>query len=215
MSTQSCTSNASQWIPLVKTYTGTKDQPDNVSVFYKHGNGEIEIMDEAFVNSMGHSPFLIITALPRISKAIKKIFKELSLGFSREDSELWNAFKNLARGGAQCIPLLGNATLYVFDYFRTNFYFHPKIKAALANENKSIMGFAFDGKVVAQFSPEELESCFRATNTSQTENLNDSLVTLYYIWIRSLQVIHDKHSSTTRLELAQDLERRIKAGSLG
>ncbi len=211
MSTQSCTSSTSQWIPLVKTFTGTKDQPDNVSIFYKDANGKIEIMDEAFVNSMGHSPFLMITALPRINKAIKQIFKELSLGFSREDSELWNAFKNLARGGAQLVPLLGNAILYVLDYFRTNFYFHPKIKAALASENNPVMGFAFDGKVVATFSPEELKSFFNRSHTSQTEDYEVSLAHLYTGWLVTLQETQNNSNTDTRLELVQDLERRIKA----
>ena len=152
------------------------------------------------------------TAVLRIQEAVNQVFEEINLGFSREDSELWNAFKNLARGGAQLLPLLGNAILYVLDYFRTNFYFHPKIKAALASENNPVMGFAFDGKVVATFSPEELKAFFNRSHTSETKDYDVSLAHLYTGWLVTLQETQNNSNTDTRLELVQDLERRIKAG---
>ncbi len=216
MSSQSCSSSNPYSIPLVRYYTGTKDQPDNVSIFYKDKNGNIDIKDENVANSMGHKPFSMNTAVLRIQEAVNQVFEEINLGFSREDSDLWNAFKNLARGMVQLFPLVGNATLYVFDYFRTNFYFHPKIKATLASENSPVMGFAFDGKIIATFSPEEMNASIkRSASSSNTEGLHDPLVTLEYIWTESILVELKAKSTFTRLELAQDLERRIKAGSLG
>ena len=158
MTTQSCTHSIPVWEP----YTGTIDQPDSVSIFYRHGNGDkIEIVDESFVNSLGHSPTNMLTALPRISAAFHRIL-----------SEPCNAIKNLVRGIIQLIPLLGNATLYAFDYVRTNFYFHSQLKAALANQDSPVIGVAFDGKIVASFSPEELARALGSEPNDHLKSLN-------------------------------------------
>src|ERR1700722_19564757 len=104
------------WIPLVRTYTGTVDQPDVVSIFLKSKKAQVKIVDEQIVNSLGHSPKKFLTALPRIREAVKVIFEEIKNGTCfTENSEFWNACKNGARGIVQLVPLLGNLALLIYD----------------------------------------------------------------------------------------------------
>jgi hypothetical protein len=166
MSIQTCTNSNREWLPLLKPYTGTKDQPDTVSIFYKHGGseGKIEIADEGIVNLNEYSvaqldkysPFAFTMAVVRVEEAVKLIFEEFRLGISRENSDLWNAFKNLVRGALLFIPLLGNVTLYLHDKARNHFCFHSQIKTTLARQNQPLLGIAFDGKIIVQFSLDQL-----------------------------------------------------------
>jgi hypothetical protein len=199
-------------ICLSDPYTGTQDEPDSVSLFYKQENGDIQFANEGIKNALGHSPLLgIPSAFPRIDKAVRQIFKECQLGAFREDSDLLNAIKNLIRGVAQLVPLLGNATLYVFDYVRTNLYFHSQIKTALAQQNGPIMGIAFDGKIVGQFSQVEMEAAFTVKDKIPVE---DHLAVLSYSWFSCLWHASKVDAETTRLQLAQNLVRQIKTKTL-
>jgi len=197
---------------MVKPYTGTRHQPDAVSVFFKYGKGrdEIKIADETIVNSLGHSPLHFITAIPRITKAVKKIFKILK-GVSYETRELWNAFKNLARGTIQLIPCAGNVTLFAYDLIRTNLYFHPKIKTALADEKEPVMGIAFDGKVVVKFSSEAMKSILSDKSKKSIDETHDSsLVTLQYMWLALLSKASENKSTCSRFELTQKLKNHLE-----
>ena len=199
-------------ICLSDPYTGTQDAPDSVTLFYKQGNGNIKFANEEIKNAMGHSPLSgIPSAFPRIDKAVRQIFNECQLGAFRADSDLLNAIKNLMRGVVQLVPLLGNVTLYVFDYVRTNLYFHSKIKVALAQQNGPIMGIAFDGKIVGQFSQAEMEAAFTVKDKAPVK---DHLAVFNYSWLTYLGHVYKIDPGTTRLQLAQNLVHKIKTKSL-
>jgi hypothetical protein len=164
-------------------------------------------VDEAIVNSIGYAPLEFTTAIARVNNAVKQIFKEFSLGISRENSELWNAFKNLVRGGLQFIPLLGNAALYLYDKARNHFCFHPHIKTALASQNQPLLGIAFDGKVVVSFSLDELAARLGSKIDSPP------LRVLYSTWIILLQKTGAQESAQTRLQLAGRLRTWVYEGT--
>ena len=124
-------------------YTGTLNQPDTVTFFYLERRGPIHFTEESIVNSKGYSPLNFMTAIERIGAAVAKIF--------RENSDLWNAFGNLFRGVVQLVPIAGNGALYVWDCIKA-YYDHRLIYASL-DKTHSVMGIAFDGKIVATFPP--------------------------------------------------------------
>jgi uncharacterized protein (TIGR02452 family) len=189
--------------PLGMPYTGTKSQPETVSFFLKQ-RGKIEFYDEAIINSSGYSPFQCVTAIVRIRKAVRKIWEEIA-GARRENSEFGNACKNLIRGCVQLVPVLGNAVLYLFDRLRTHLYFHPQIKAALANHPESSMGVAFDGKIVAEFSASQFLSYLNegaTTPSSSPQEDEKNLALLGYMWLSTLLESPKK----TRLQLAEELQ---------
>lgn len=176
-------------------YTGTVDQPDSVSLFYKHSDGHVEIANEEIMNSLGYNPVNMALAIERIKEASQRMWKEDSL----------NAVQNFVRAIVQLVPLLGNAALYAFDYVRTNFYFHHKVKQALANQQQPVMGIAFDGKIVASFSEEEFSRALK--------NPDNNMAVFNYLWLALLTDAHKKDPMPSRLQLAEKLQANIRANT--
>jgi hypothetical protein len=186
-------------------YTGTKDQPETVSLFLTQGD-QVEFYDEAIINSLGHSPFEWLTAIERIKKAAHKIWEEIALGVGRENSAFGNACNNLIRGVVQLVPILGNGALYLFDHLRTNFQFHPWIKTVLTAipRSESVMGIAFDGSIVAQFPTHKfLNQLGRNPTASTPQGDKGPLALLAYTWISVLQKSSGK---LTRLQCAKKIQ---------
>lgn len=183
--------------PLWQPYTGTECQPETVSIFYKCGNGQdkIEIYDEEIVNSLGHSPVNFISAIERIQSAAKEIFEILKYGPSEFNDDLPNAFMNLGRGIVQLVPLAGNGVLYIFDKIRTHFFYHSQIKAALANENETVVGIAFDGKIIAKFNSEKLKTA------------DNPLPVASVIWAKLVINGLEKNLPKTRLQLVDTFKK--------
>jgi hypothetical protein len=198
--TTSTTDN--NWIPLLKTYTGTKDQPDVATVFFKSDANEVHTKDEQKTNELGYSPCELGSARLRIEKAAKILFKEMKQGtFFKENSESWNAFKNLSRGIIQLFPLLGNGILYIHDLARIHFSTHPKLKSALSNQVDPVVGLAFDGVPVFTVPFSVFQSNY--PNSARTPNETTSL--LVCIWGNSkLRAINNCSQLTTR-ELAEKM----------
>ena len=193
--TQTQNNTQNYWVPLVKTYTGTPDQPDVVSIFLKSGEN-IKIADEQIVNAMGHSPIDFITAFPRIEKAAKIMLKEIKQGTCfKAESEFWNAFKNGIRGIVQLVPLLGNAILWAYDGLRTTCSIHPKIKTAIA-EQQNVIGVAFDGKPVMTIPLNEVSSKYE-----------EPFSVANYCWAGLLKRRFEEGSKLTRRELIEDLKK--------
>ncbi len=198
--TQTQTNTQNYWVPLVKTYTGTPDQPDVVSIFLKSGekNSTVKIADEQIVNEMSHSPLNLITAFPRIEKAAKIMFKEIKKGTCfNPESEFWNAFKNGVRGIVQLVPLLGNAILWAYDGLRTTCSIHPKIKTAIA-EQQNVIGVAFDGKPVMTMPLNQVSSKYE-----------DPFSVANYCWASLLQRRVEEGSQLTRRELLADFKKAL------
>src|SRR5690242_1969910 len=80
---------------LNKPYTGTLEQPDVVTIFFKSGNNDVKFYDENLINSIPYRPLRYFQNLPvvayRAETALKKIFQPSSL------EEFGNGFKNLSR----------------------------------------------------------------------------------------------------------------------
>lgn len=194
--------------PLVRSYTGTLDNPDTVSVFFK-SRSNIEFRDEALFNSMSYSPTNYFRNIPivlsKIDEACKRIFKNMK----GERGDLWNACKNLGRGMIQLIPLVGNATLYLYDQVKMKFYTHPQIKTELSNKNEAVFGLAFDGKIINTFSRIELESFIHEGDTTQSDNPLDLL---YYYWLIMLEDNLKNDTGRTKLQLATVLANDIHHG---
>ena len=197
MTSQVSSANYERSRPLWEPYTGTENQPDSVSIFYKAGDEKntIKIADEEIVNSLGHSPFEFMIAMERIIPATKEIFEILRYGTSQHNDTLSNAFNNLGRGLIQLVPLAGNATLYLYDKVRTNFFIHPQINAALADVKGPVVGIAFDGKILTKFSSAKLK------------NADDPLAVSQYLWVSMLKHTLDKDLSKTRLQLVDSFEK--------
>jgi hypothetical protein len=199
----------SAWIPLVKTYTGTADQPDVISIFLK-SNNEVKIVDEQITNSMGYSPLNFITAIPRMKKAVKIIFQEIAQrSCFKENSEFWNAFKNLTRSIVQLVPLLGNATLYIHDKLRTNLHIHPKIAAELSNQ-QDVFGVAFDGKPVFSMPLRDVKFRMRL---EESRSDDDTLIFANYLWHGLKKDVIDRNSQVTTRQLAEKMHRGLQGAS--
>ena len=204
-STTQATTNY-QWIPIVKTYTGTKDQPDVVTVFFKSNGKDIYFSDEESVNQLGHSPMNFLTALLRIKKAAKILSQKWKQGtFFKENSESWNAFKNLSRGVIQLIPLIGNAILYIHDAARIHLSVRPKIKSALSNQEEPVVGLAFDGTPVFTVPISALHANYESDERTPNERL--ALVT--YLWVALRKRSIENNSTSTTRELAETMRQML------
>lgn len=205
MATTTTSTTTNYWVPLVKTYTGTKDQPDVVTVFFKSDTKEVHTKDEQIINEMGHSPCNLGSARLRI-EAAKILFKELKAGtFFKENSESWNALKNLSRGIIQLFPLLGNAVLYIHDLARVHFSTHPKLKSALSNQVEPVVGLAFDGTPVFTVP----YSVFQSKYPNAERKPDETTALLAYMWASlRLRATEDCSQLTTR-ELAERMRQML------
>lgn len=174
---------------LTIPYTGTDDQPDIVSLFFKNNKNEVFIYDEKITDELDYEPLIFSNALHRIKEAVNRIFL---------CNDLWNATKNLTRGIFALTPFIGNAALYLYDRVKTYFYTHPKIRNALSNQDGPLLGIAFDGKILTFFSPDQLLKSDNPLNV------------LTAIWLRLLNENLDS-PLTTRRELANKIIKRFTA----
>lgn len=200
------------WIPLVKPYTGTADQPDVVSIFLKskNSNNEVKIVDEQITNSLDYFPLNFFSAIPRMKKAVKTIFQEIAQrSCFKENSEFWNAFKNLTRSIVQLVPLLGNATLYIHDKLRTNLHIHPKIAAELSNQ-QDVFGVAFDGKPVFSMPLKDVRSRMKLT---ENRSDHDTLIFANYLWHCLKKDVIDWNLQVTTRQLAEKMHRGLQGAS--
>jgi hypothetical protein len=199
--TQSNTNGRS--LPIDEVYTGTKEQPDVVSVFFKPNGSEIFIADEQLLDDLGHSPFEFMSAVRRIRKAVAVLFQELKQGtLFDKNSESWNALKNLSRGVIQLVPLLGSAVLYTYDLARIHMFVHPEIKSALSNREGSLLGIAFDGKPI--FTVPLSLLCQNRTKTP-----TETLTLLQYIWLSMIINTHENKNNRTRREIAELMASKV------
>ena len=204
-STTSSTTN-NYWFPLVKTYTGTKDQPDVATVFFKSDTKEVHTKDEQIINEMGHSPWNLGSARLRIEKAAKILFKKMKQGtFFKENSESWNALKNLSRGIIQLLPLLGNGVLYIHDLARIHFFTHPKLKSALYNQVEPVVGLAFDGVPIVTVP----YSVFQSKYPNAERKPDETTALLAYMWASLKQRAIENCSQLTTRELAARMRQML------
>ena len=148
-------------------YTGSDLQPDTISVFVKAGSNENSFQIKhlnALANWCGYFPIVsTFTGLIRIVTSVKKIFEDLSqAAWNSNDSraqEAWNGVKNLFRGLVEMVPLIGNASLIVYDSIRAAIYFDGPIQHSIANED-NIAGVAFDGKIIFTIPLDRLDAIF-------------------------------------------------------
>ncbi len=204
---QTQTNSNSHWVPLVKTYTGTANQPDVVNVFLKsrHYPGHIKIVDEQIVNSLGHSPLNFLTAIPRIQKAIKIMFREIKQKTRfNENSKFWNAFKNGVRGIVQLVPLLGNVTLYIYDQLRTALHTHPKLEKELSDQ-QDVLGIAFDGKPIFSVPLSTVNPLY----SMESRDADAVLALVNYTWLSLKQRFIETDSQITTRDLADRLRQMI------
>ena len=188
------------WVP----YTGTSDQPDAVSIFYKDANGSVSIQDEALHNSLDYNPLNFCHAMDRVQVAAYRIF----LCIQGKDNDLWNACKNLTRGVVAMIPLVGNGALYLYDTVKSKFFTHPQLTADLKSQTGPILGIAFDGKIVTTFPLEKF-------NAAMKGECKEPLPVLTYLWLSLLCRAHKEDApETTRAKVAIRLADMINARSL-
>lgn len=144
---------APNWI----TFTGTKDNPNVVSVFVKSDqlpNGiqdGIQIVDEQIYNQIAtesnYNDSWKLSTL-RIQTAAQVILREILEGsVFQKESQLTTACANLFRGSVQIIPFLGNKILSIYDKIRIDYFIHPQLKRSLA-EKHEVIGIAFDAKPI-------------------------------------------------------------------
>jgi hypothetical protein len=184
--------------PILFPYTGTKDQPDIVSFFFKNDQNQVFLMHENNHAQLNYNPLNFLDAICRIIEAVNEIF----LCMRGKDSDLWNATKNLTRGVVALIPFIGNAALYLYDIIKTNFYTNPKIKNSLSSQCGPIIGIAFDGKVIKTFSMDEFSKGLKRQSDNPLAKLN-------YIWISLLQKSLNESPNITREELVNKLTDNI------
>lgn len=204
MTTQSSTISQPTNYTLCNPYTGTLEQPDTVNLFLKTGK-KLDIFNENIINSLGYSPLNYFRNLPptlwRIEEAVQKIFANLK----GERGDLFNALKNLGRGIIQLFPIVGGPALYLYDQVKQFLYGYPEIQAVAGNEQRSVLGIAFDGKVIATFTLQEFNN--RVNQNGTQTDPKGSFVQLKYMWLKMLA---DSNPSTTRHEIALRLSNYIK-----
>lgn len=212
MTTITINSTPSHQYLLANPYTGTIEQPDTVSLFFRSGK-RLDIVDENIINGLAYSPLAYFhnlhSTLWRIQEAALKIIASIK----GESNDLQNAFKNLGRGIVQLFPILGGAALYMYDLIKTNLYTHPEIASALAYGTEpegSVLGIAFDGKIIAKFSLEEFASCLNRNNNHTTGNPEKPLAVLNYMWLHLLTQNYKSNCSNTRHAIAISLTDHIK-----
>jgi hypothetical protein len=189
--------------PISVPYTGTKDQPDIVSILFKNNQNQVSLVHENIHALSNYNPLNFQIAIYRITEAVNKIF----LCMRGKDSDLWNATKNLTRGVVALIPLIGNGTLYLYDRIKTHFYTNPKIKNSLSSQEGPILGIAFDGKVIKTFSLDEISKALKG----QPHN---PLGVLNYIWLSLLQKSLKESPKMTRRDVVNELTKQIAAKSI-
>lgn len=177
-------------------YTGTKDEPDTVSLFFKNSQNKIFFRVENIHDALNYNPLNFVTAIRRIQEAVHKIF----LSLRGKERDLWNATKNLTRGVVALIPLAGNAALYLYDRIRTRFYTHCIIKKALSNQNGPLLGIAFDGKIIKTFTLNQLSTALKGQPSNP-------LGSFHYLWLRVLE--KSASSNITRRDVANKLGKMI------
>jgi len=119
-----------------------------------------------------------------------------------KESDLWNATKNLTRGIVALIPLIGNASLYLYDKIKINFYTNSTIKNALSSQCGPILGVAFDGEVIKTFSLDAFSKALKG-------QLDDPLTSLNYMWISLFKKSLNESANVTREELLMKLTKLI------
>lgn len=132
-------------------YSGTKMQPDLITLFTKSGGviSSDRILHKH--NWIDMVPLVgAFTAIPRIVAAVKSFFHEANqVRFQRNDphlAECWNAFKNLMRGVVALVPLIGTFSLIWVETIRFARDYMSLKKSLAMQEN--IIGIAVDGKVI-------------------------------------------------------------------
>ncbi len=159
-------------------YTGTPYRPDVVTIFLK-ARGHVEVVDEQVENSMGYSPLNFLHAVTRIIEATKVMFLEIwEKTCFNKNSEFWNAFKNGVRGIIPLVPILGNATLFIYDKLRTTLYIHPKLGKELSDQQE-VLGMAFDGKPVFSIPLSSVNPSYRLYN----KDSKDVLALAEHTWL--------------------------------
>lgn len=132
-------------------YSGTKIQPDLITVFMK-SKGKISDHHVLPIhNWMDLIPFFgVLTAVPRIVAAVKPFFHEAKqIRFQKNDphlAECWNAFKNLMRGVVALVPLVGTFCLVCVETIRMA-RDYILIQKSFASQQE-IIGVVVDGKVI-------------------------------------------------------------------
>jgi len=184
--------------PLSVPYTGTSDQPDTVSFFFKNDQNQVSLAHENIHAKLNYNPLNFRVAINRINVAANKIF----LCMKGKESDLWNATKNLTRGIVALIPLIGNASLYLYDKIKINFYTNSTIKNALSSQCGPILGVAFDGKVIKTFSLDAFSKALKG-------QLDDPLTSLNYMWISLFKKSLNESANVTREELLMKLTKLI------
>lgn len=190
MSTVTKTNSTLYYGPIDVPYTGTKDQPDLVSFFFKNDQNQVALKYENIHATLNYSPINFRCAIERIKKSANMIV----LCLKGQENDLWNATKNLTRGLVALVPIIGNIALYVFDKIKINLYVHPKIENSLSSEKGPLLGVSFDGKIIKTLSAEEYPKLFSGDGPLEIVN---------YTWIKWLEEIYKSPvaSSMTREEL--------------
>jgi hypothetical protein len=209
MTTSVSSSSDIRWIPTVRPYTGTSDQPDVITVFLKsrENAGEVKTKDDQTTNILGYSPSNYLLAFPRIRHASKVMFRELTQGtLFNGNSEFWIAFQNFSRGVVQLIPFLGNGVLYLHDLARTTFFIHPKLKTALSHEQEPVVGIAFDGKPVFTIPLSTVKS---RMNYPDSKDENSILNVIHYLWLSLRAKAVETNARSTTRQIAERLRECI------
>ncbi len=190
--------------PILTRYTGTSDQPDAVSLFFKDKNNSVSVEDEALINQYNYHPLNFMEAIVRIQEAGYRIF----LYMKGEDNDLCNACANMTRGVIALVPLAGNGVLYLYDTVKAKFYTHPQIAAALEGQAGPVLGIAFDGKIVATIPLEKFNAAMKA-------NIHEPLPVLTYTWLSYISKIFEKEiPNMTRAKVAELLSKKINEARL-
>jgi hypothetical protein len=208
MSTTSQVTNNQTFSISDRYYTGTKENPDVVTVFFKPKvGGEIYSYDEQITNEMGYLPLhqtTFLTACYKMHRAVNNILHG-------EPSELCNACKNLSRAVTQFVPFIGNGILYLYDLARKNLFIHPQLKAELANEQSPVFGIAFDGKPVIKLDLSVFRTKFPSTRMEAGKE-KEAVALLTYIWLELKGKALADERNFTNLDLANQLQRVLTNG---
>lgn len=138
-------------------YTGTAEQPDTIIVVAKP-KGKIKNYTQyvstlsPVANYYGYLPVVsTFTGLIRIVNSIamlaKKVFYFVTRKSQKELDSGWNAFRNLFRGIVELVPVLGNASVIIFDVVRNQRNARKVMNSIGENE---VAGIVVNGKVVYQ-----------------------------------------------------------------
>lgn len=176
------------------SYTGTKQNPDNLFFFVKDDAATKKLECHCFENDanfFGKIPIIgYFFGAKRVADASSNIFKHLRDKQPVEKNVYWMDFKNFSRGLLEMLP--GTGLFHaIYDAIRSIAYTSRIIKQ-VANQN-NIAGFSLNGKVVCTIDLKTLDNLISQVANKQNTSSEYKLAILEEYCKKAMQKSDPRH----------------------